>query len=386
MTEGRGKGKKKYVSGGYTSKRQVGGPGIFITTIRGKESRCVQEFYNLLDEVADRLYPKERLAELEKLRPAKAAATTSDAPGLMNQDATEAPIKPEEEQQEDPQAEKETEEDQSIEAQIAREIAALNPRKTKKSKKSLSSQSTSTKGGTGKKKRARFLSAETGTECGQSFFPTRSTPTRQRRAHERVADLSPDSMRVRTVCFFSIAWPYDPVELCKGIVDDLQSTKVLKTRFCLRLTPVSISCHAMKTETVLEQSKELIRRTFKEFSASKQISDFTFAIEPSIRSHSEPITRSWLIEGFGHLVNDVASSESLQIKANLSNPDLVLLPVVLMKEYALGIVEGKGWVGEGKKWNMDAIGAEINKKLLSGDKADGAVEVINRSTGGAAAV
>ncbi|KDE09869.1 hypothetical protein MVLG_00267 [Microbotryum lychnidis-dioicae p1A1 Lamole] len=358
MPAPRRKNKKKYLASGgghYTSKHQVGGPGIFITTIRGKEPRCVQEFYNVLDEVADRLYPKERLAELEKLRPVKAATTNGpDAVKNMDEDTAQAPIQAEEEpEQEPPQVEEEEEEeDQLIEAQIAREIAALNPRKPKKPKPSSSSDPTSTtKGDKSKKEKARFLSVETGTEC---------------------------------VCFFSIAWPYDPVELCKAIVDDLQSTKVIKTRFCLRLTPVSTSCHAMKTETVLEKSKELIRRTFEEYAASKALSEFTFAIEPSIRSHSEPLTRTYLIEQIGLIIKDLALSTSLSLKANLSQPDLVIIPVVLMKEYALGIVEGRGWGGEGKKWNLDALGADINQKLLGGgEKEDGRVEVINRSTGGA---
>ncbi|SGZ12622.1 BQ5605_C028g10517 [Microbotryum silenes-dioicae] len=410
MPAPRRKNKKKYLTSGgghYTSKRQVGGPGIFITTIRGKEPRCVQEFYNVLDEVADRLYPKERLAELEKLRPVKAATTNGpDAVKNMDEDTAQAPIQAEEEpEQEPPQVEEEEEEeDQLIEAQIAREIAALNPRKPKKPKPSSSSDPTSTtKGDKSKKEKARFLSVETGTECGQFHFGR--CPTRG--ADEGDADY----LALATVCFFSIAWPYDPVELCKAIVDDLQSTRVIKTRsvrtrtrsnpisalltrlllppvdtsrFCLRLTPVSTSCHAMKTETVLEKSKELIRRTFEEYAASKALSEFTFAIEPSIRSHSEPLTRTYLIEQIGLIIKDLALSTSLSLKANLSQPDLVIIPVVLMKEYALGIVEGRGWGGEGKKWNLDALGADINQKLLGGgEKEDGRVEVINRSTGGA---
>lgn len=59
--KGKGKGKQggknkasgnhHKARGGYQSKRPLGGKGIFITTIRGKESRCVGEMYDLLDEV-----------------------------------------------------------------------------------------------------------------------------------------------------------------------------------------------------------------------------------------------------------------------------------------------------------------------------------------------
>lgn len=48
----RGKGKSGNSRGGvYKSKRPVGGNGIFITCIRGKESRALIEIMDLLDEV-----------------------------------------------------------------------------------------------------------------------------------------------------------------------------------------------------------------------------------------------------------------------------------------------------------------------------------------------
>lgn len=46
-----GKGDKGKGARNWSSKRPVGGKGIFVTTLRGKESRCVGEFYDLLDEV-----------------------------------------------------------------------------------------------------------------------------------------------------------------------------------------------------------------------------------------------------------------------------------------------------------------------------------------------
>jgi len=36
----------------YASKRPVGGKGIFVTCVRGKESRAVGEMYDLLEEVS----------------------------------------------------------------------------------------------------------------------------------------------------------------------------------------------------------------------------------------------------------------------------------------------------------------------------------------------
>lgn len=57
------KGKKEAKAGEgknyYTAKgRAVGGKGIFVTCVRGKESRCVGEMYDLLDEVCAVLHWK----------------------------------------------------------------------------------------------------------------------------------------------------------------------------------------------------------------------------------------------------------------------------------------------------------------------------------------
>lgn len=46
-----GKGGKGKGGHNWSSKRPVGGKGIFVTTMRGKEARCVGEIYDLLDEV-----------------------------------------------------------------------------------------------------------------------------------------------------------------------------------------------------------------------------------------------------------------------------------------------------------------------------------------------
>jgi tRNA acetyltransferase TAN1 len=39
----------------YASKRPVGGKGVFVTCVRGKESRAVGEMYDLLEEVSRNL-------------------------------------------------------------------------------------------------------------------------------------------------------------------------------------------------------------------------------------------------------------------------------------------------------------------------------------------
>lgn len=54
---GGGGGKWKGTGKSYTStKREVGGPGVYVTCVRGKEGRCVGELYDLLDEVSSSLF------------------------------------------------------------------------------------------------------------------------------------------------------------------------------------------------------------------------------------------------------------------------------------------------------------------------------------------
>jgi len=48
------------------------------------------------------------------------------------------------------------------------------------------------------------------------------------------------------------------------------------------------------------------------------------------------------------------------VKADLKNPDLVLLPTVLKNCYALSIVEGSLW--KGKKFNLEQIAMETRRR------------------------
>lgn len=48
------------------------------------------------------------------------------------------------------------------------------------------------------------------------------------------------------------------------------------------------------------------------------------------------------------------------MKADLKNPDLVLLPTVLKNCYALSVVEGELW--KGKKFNLEQIAMETRRR------------------------
>lgn len=152
----------------------------------------------LSSQVADRLYPPERLAELEKHRPLRytpASASTDPTatptdPALATDDLTldapsPAPDSPS------------SDEDESIEASIARELAALKSAKGR-GPKPKKPRTVGPDGQPGPKPpKPRFQSLETKTEC---------------------------------LVFIAVGFPYDPLELANAIVEEVRETGNAKTR------------------------------------------------------------------------------------------------------------------------------------------------------------
>ncbi|ORY84636.1 hypothetical protein BCR35DRAFT_351747 [Leucosporidium creatinivorum] len=299
----------------YKSKRTVGGRGIFVTCIRGKEQRSQAEFMDLLDEVADRIYPADRLAELALLRAHRTAQPDAQTANPEGMDEDEASSE---------------EEDESIEASIARELAELQSA----GKKRKAPQPGKPKG-----PKPRFQSVETSTEC---------------------------------MLFIATAWPYDPVELTEAIVREIQETAVSHTRYTQRLSPIAISCHALNSEQVDREAAAYIEKYFAEYSERTGKTEITYQIEPTIRCHEKPLSRSTLLASLGASVRALSEPPSpsspfptrpaLTLSANLTTPDLVLLPTVFRSCFGLSIVEGKDWSGKtGRKFNLDQVAAEARK-------------------------
>ena len=110
-------------------------------------------------QVADRLYPPERLAALELLNPPRPAPAVEDGEEDLNKATLVAHSGSEEEEEDE-------EEDQSIEASIARELAAL--RSARPSRKKWGADGDKSAGVTKPKVKGpkpRFQSLETHTEC-----------------------------------------------------------------------------------------------------------------------------------------------------------------------------------------------------------------------------
>ncbi|GAA5929557.1 putative tRNA acetyltransferase [Sporobolomyces koalae] len=322
----------------YASKRPVGGKGIFVTCVRGKESRAVGEMYDLLEEVADRLYPKERVDQLMEAR--RAVLAEKEKARLESQGEPVSMQQEEDAPQEEPKPappivsdDDEDDDDEDIEASIQKELAALKSgRGGSQTKVKVDDK------GKGKvKERPRFQNIETGTEC---------------------------------LCFIATAWPYDPVELVEAIVSEVQETGQSRTRYVQRLSPTVVTCHSSSMEIIEQQSARLIEQVFANWASANEKTSITYQIEPSLRSHTAPLSRAVLLPLLGSLTSKLSSAPTLsspcpsrpliQVKADLKNPDLVLLPTVLKNCYALSIVEGKLW--KGKKFNLEQIAMEVRRQ------------------------
>ncbi|GAA5973146.1 hypothetical protein JCM11641_006292 [Rhodosporidiobolus odoratus] len=325
----------------YSSKRPVGGKGIFITCVRGKESKCVGEMYDLLEEVADRIYPQERIDRMVTEREAlqKEREATEGNAGRGVQGGEPAGVEPTPSSPpaapaatEDEAAE---EDEDDLEASIKRELEALKQggggRKT----------APSGRGGDGKgkqKERPRFQSIQTDTEC---------------------------------LVFIATAWPYDPVELTEAIISDVMATGNARTRVSQRLSPISFSCHSLSVDQVEAQSARLIEQAFASWAEANGKTSLTYAIDPSIRSHTAPLSRALLLPLLGThctslslpptICSPIPSRPILTVKADLKLPDLVLLPTVLKNVYGLSVVEGKIW--RGKKFNLETTAQEARKRI-----------------------
>ncbi|GAA5820910.1 hypothetical protein JCM3770_004863, partial [Rhodotorula araucariae] len=103
-----------------------------------------------------------------------------------------------------------------------------------------------------------------------------------------------------------------------------------------------------------------------------------FAIEPSIRSHTAPLSRHVLLQLLGALISKLASAPTvsspvpdrpiLTVRADLKNPDVVLLPSVLKNVYGLSVVEGRLW--KNKKFNLEQIALDVGRRKLQEREAE----------------
>ncbi|KAK9893607.1 hypothetical protein P389DRAFT_198854 [Cystobasidium minutum MCA 4210] len=216
---------------------EIRGPGLWLSCARRKEAISTSEAYDLLNDVADRLYP-----------------------GTSTQ-ATQGSSKDLESDNNNGNAE-EVEDEDDIEAQIAKELEDLQPARDPD---------------TGKKK-MRFQGVRTDTEC---------------------------------LIWISCAPPLDPVKLTYTICDDLQNGGPVRTRFLQRITPVSNTTHA-DPNSLKRLAYRLLQPLIAPSGYTREQRDvdepIKYRIEPSLRNHSASLNRQVVTEIIGEVVRDLANA------------------------------------------------------------------------------
>lgn len=238
--------KRKYRSDGVSPtwvKRTIEGPGIWATCVKGKEKGTVGELYDLFESLAADMWPIE--------------GHNSSANNRDNG------------------SDGEENEDDDLETQIAKEVAALKRPKVEK----------------------RFANCLTNTQC---------------------------------VIFMSCKPPVDPVKLVMKHVQNVQETGVTRTKYTHRLTPVSGTCVAN-----LPELHSLCRRTVTAYCAQEDTEGSPkarkYKIELRVRNHNT-LTRMEIIQ-------EVAKCMPSNYTVDLDDPDVFVLVEVFKSTFGVSIVE-----------------------------------------------
>ncbi|KAG2139171.1 uncharacterized protein EDB93DRAFT_1241985 [Suillus bovinus] len=238
--------KRKYRSDGVSPtwvKRTIEGPGIWATCVKGKEKGTVGELYDLFESLAADMWPVEGHGSSVNDRD-----NGSDADGSEEDD---------------------------LETQIAKEVAALKRPKVEK----------------------RFANCLTNTQC---------------------------------VIFMSCKPPVDPVKLVMKHVENVQITGVTRTKYTHRLTPVSGTCVAN-----IPELNSLCRRTVAAYCAPENNEGSPrarkYKIELRVRNHNT-LTRMEIIQ-------EVAKCMPSNYTVDLDDPDVFVLVEVFKSTVGMSIVE-----------------------------------------------
>jgi tRNA acetyltransferase TAN1 len=237
--------KRKYRSDGVSptwAKRSIEGPGIWATCVKGKEKGTVGELYDLFESLAADMWPIEG----------------HDSSANDRDNGSDA---------------EENEDD--LETQIAKEVAALKRPKVEK----------------------RFANCLTNTQC---------------------------------VIFMSCKPPVDPVRLVMKHLENVQETGVTRTKYTHRLTPVSGTCVAN-----LPELHSLCRRTVTAYCAQENGEESPkarkYKVELRVRNHNT-LTRMEIIQ-------EVAKCMPSNYTVDLDDPDVFVLVEVFKSTFGVSIVE-----------------------------------------------
>lgn len=304
------------------SSRNITGPGIFVTCVQGKERKAALQFIDILNEVADRLFPGVKPEPL----PETSTSEKQDADGEEDMDALRNGAIPttiaEKPTPTATAAEEKSKEGggDDIAAQIAAELKDI-----KSSERQRSSSSNP----------ARFKNIETDTEC---------------------------------FLFISVSPPFDPYLLVYTILSDVEASGEPRSRFVQRLTPVTATSAANA-----EDLTSLARTVLPQYFSTNPEEGKTFKIDPRIRSHSK-LKRNDVIQIVASNIPTAPAEEEGGERrrihnANLTNPDLWIVVEIVKNSTAISVVRD---YERYRKLNLQSVAQAANEgKAKEQDSGEG---------------
>ncbi|KAL9932584.1 hypothetical protein V8E36_008701 [Tilletia maclaganii] len=311
-------------------KHTVAGPGIFITTSRGRERKAALQLLDVLEEHAKKLYQGVKLEAhvplfkeetqqkkskpLEELdedalwnqgedsdEPQSAQAADDEHPGMPS-GSGEAP---------QPSSSDNKDVGDDIQAQLMAELAELG-----------GGGGSGQSGGNGKGK---------GRANGTGDVP-------------RFGIVSQGL--IECVTYMRVAPPQDPHKLVYSMLEEVEQTGAARCRHVQRLTPVADTCLATY-DSIGTLADHILPRFF---TADKPR---TYRIEPRIRAHNG-VTRDSLIK----LIGDAVPANQGH-SVNLTEPELVIVVEILKSVCGIGV--GENW-NRFRRFNPAMIAEQVAKQ------------------------
>ncbi|CEH12072.1 THUMP domain-containing proteins [Ceraceosorus bombacis] len=281
--------------------RRIAGPGIYVSTIRGKEKRAADELVQLLEEIVARDYPgasvepgwwPQHAVNVDDRAIVDQAASKGEREEVAlppsKTGSTAAPSGQEERKR------VEAAKSDDVETRFARELAALEEEQS---------------GRCGSKHQKAGVTGEQGAK-GNAFF--------------RVVDTGAECLR-----FLSVAAPLCPFALSFALLKNVEDTGHARCRFVQRITPVAASAHASALNIAALAKHVLPRWLPEEADAAK-----TFKIDTRIRNHTT-LQRDEVIETLAAQIPRTRGH-----KVDLNNPDCWIVFECLKGTCHIGVLEG----------------------------------------------
>ncbi|KAK4054995.1 hypothetical protein OIO90_003336 [Microbotryomycetes sp. JL221] len=314
------------------SRQPIGGRGLFVTCVRGKQHQAATETIDLIETVAAQVYPPSRLHTLEH---------------ISNQ-------QPQQESISDHVVDDMSDTDDSIEALIEKELQQL-----KRQQPTSSSQQQQRR-----RIKPKFESVQTDTDC-LLFVTTRWPYDPVELCHEMVKHVQHTgqsqtryTQRLSPVSFTCHASSLDKIqELSTELIQQTfhdWARQNQTTTVTYQIDPQIRSHVAPLTRPILFDVLGSIVRSIvvtdkQQQQQHQQESDSTVDQDQtmtSIAQDDDQNKHQGLIE---------------KVEANLKQPDLVLLPSVLRNVFGLSIVQGKLW--SNRKFNVDVLASDARKRM-----------------------